>query len=42
MVEMFSEFANALLDMLQIVALAGAFASIVIGVSWIVKAKISG
>jgi len=41
MVEMFQEFANALLDMLQIVALSGAFASIVLGIAWVVKAKIS-
>jgi len=37
--EMFKEFASALLDMLQIVALSGAFASIVLGISWIIKSK---
>jgi len=39
---MFTEFVSALLDMLQIVALSGAFASIVLGVAWVVKAKITG
>jgi len=39
---MFEQFATALLDMLQIVALSGAFASIVLGVAWVVKAKITG
>jgi len=39
---MFEQFATALLDMLQIVALSGAFASIVLGVALVVKAKING
>jgi len=39
--EVFEDFAQAVLDLVKVIAYTGIIASVVLGVAWIVKAKIS-
>jgi len=38
---MFQDFAIAVLDLIKVIAYTGIIASVVLGVSWIVKEKLS-